>query len=220
MKHWTLAALGLATLAVIGLVLWNLRGGDGAASSTVEASSGAARSPGSAITPGASGIASGGPNTPVSPGNGEVGDEPAPLADEVARTTTMENFLAGDVPRRLLEMASSCYNTGFSYKQLEADGASIDLDYVIEVKAGVASIRNVTLKQGMGKPELEDCILEVVDGMHWNVSMASDFTQPASYGIDLLALKKFGEPLPHERDAEQPVNTDDEFGPLVRKRNQ
>lgn len=145
---------------------------------------------------------------------------PAPLDDQAARTTTMENFLAGEVPRRLLEAAAGCYNTGFSYKQLEADGATIELDYMIAVKGGVASLQNVKMTRGMGKPELEDCVVEVVGETQWEVGLTTEFTQQASYGINLLALKKFSEPLPHELDAERTVDTNDEFGPLVRKRNQ
>jgi hypothetical protein len=220
MKQWTLVTLGLVTAAVIALVLWNLRSGSSTASS-------ATAGPGDRVAAGAASgtsahprVAASAHETGVSGASEDPNAIPAALEDTAARAPTMENFLAGEVPRRVLEAAAGCYNTGFSYKQLEAEGATIELDYLIEVKAGQASIKNVKMTRGMGKPELEDCVVQVVGETQWEVAMTTSFSQEASYGINLLALKKFGEPLPHELDAEQPVNTDDEFGPLVRKRNQ
>jgi hypothetical protein len=212
MKTWSLAGLAGVILVGLALLIWNLRSG-GSGSATPEASAGSRSSTAGAVgsrgRPGAVGVPGG---EAAAPGD----DTPAQLSPDEHDSIDMERILQGEAPRRVRAAAAVCYDGTFSsYKELERQDKSIDIEYTLMLKNGTYSLQDVKLTDSLGKPKLEDCVVEEVSAISWKDPVNADFTMPMSDSISLLALKKYGEPMPHELEEipEDPANAD--FGPKL-----
>lgn len=138
------------------------------------------------------------------------GKDPMPLRPE-DRNFELDRLLAREVPARIREAAIHCFDaSGFSYKQLENSEEAIEFDYTLRMKAGVASVQNVKLTQGIDG-NLDNCVIKAISGLTWQGSAPRDFITDMSDTISLLTFKKWGEPMPHELEEVPEDPQDDDF---------
>lgn len=219
MKKLALLALAVATLVGAGLLVWELRSSSAPAAAPARGSNGAGGA--AAGDDGPRGPVRATAGTPGESGTGQAGDPeaevPAPLTPEEKASIDMERVLAGEVPQRVKAAAAGCFDgSGMGYKELENSGDAIDLDFQVVLKNGTASIRNVKLVKGVGDADLEHCVVEAVGEVQWQDPVNPDFSIEMGDTISMLALKKWGEPMPHELEEIPETPEEADFGPKVR----
>ncbi|MCG8417807.1 MAG: hypothetical protein MJE77_07670 [Proteobacteria bacterium] len=202
MKTWIVGITALAIAVIAIALLWDLQSGgktsvpEQGKAAAAQAEVGDLPAPDRAEsrnTVRARAAAATQPPTQPSAKNGD----PAPLAPE-ERTEEFERLLAGEVPGRIREAAAPCYDgSGISYKRLENSDDSIDFDFTLRLKSGVVTLENLKLTKGIGN-QTDGCVMRVLSRLSWRDQVNPDFTMDMSDSISLLALKKWGEPMPHE----------------------
>lgn len=213
-KNWLIGILAVAVI-VAGVFLVLQVSGAGKTSSATAANtsgkhSGAKhnRSGFGSARSGAGGVQ--GDGTPAEP------ELPAPLTVEERSTMEMERLLAGEVRRRIRVAASGCYDGSlFTYKTLENEEKDIEIEFTLVLKDSQFTLEGLKLTSGIGDADLEECVIEMVSEITWQDKVNADFSQPMSDAISLLALKKYGAPMPHEleEEPEDPNNADFGHGP-------
>jgi hypothetical protein len=220
MKKLALLALAVATLLGAGLLVWELRSSSSPAAASGPAPGGPGSTEAGADRRGAPIRATAGEPGSGS-GAGLAGDPgrevPAPLTAEEKASIDMERVLAGEVPQRVKAAAAGCFDgSGMGYKDLENTDDAIDLDFQVVLKNGTASIQNVKLARGIGDADLEHCVVEAVGEVQWQDPVNPDFSIEMGDTISMLALKKWGEPMPHELEEIPETPEEADFGPKVR----
>lgn len=208
-------ALAIATLVGAALLVWELRSGNAPAAAAGGPGEGQAGAAGHTNTSAQRGDRGG-----AAPGIEAVagaGGTPAPLTPDERASIDMERVLAGEVPQRVRAAASGCYDgSHLSYKELENDAGTIDLDFKVILNNGTVTLQNVRLAKGIGDADLEQCVVEAVSEISWEDPVNPDFSVEMSDAVSLLALRKWGEPMPHELEEVPESPEEGDFGAKVR----